>query len=206
MAFEKEKLEHQKKSYMKRKDSMKEAIRDVNGMISLNINHGSYLELANAQNTLLKIENVQKTNLSSTLKILLTTNGSVTRVLQTIQKSPGKKVEIKTMNQVIMGLGDEVIPGAIFESLEIPENSTINFRKVVLHAGRKNYALAISLTPLCRLSNEFQDDLMRADVPIGLLLEKYDIEMLRKISIIDTCVTGSGLQKLFKIPENTRIP
>ena len=40
---------------------------------------------------------------------------------------------------------------------------------------------AVSLTPIDKLTNNFKEDLLKADIPIGRILRKYNIESRREV-------------------------
>ncbi len=159
-----------------------------------------------AHEAVIDIKKSHGLEISTIVKILLTTNGSVTQALQSIQDSPTTHVKVKTLNQVIVGLSGEEVVENIYSSLHVSRDALFNYRKVILYANDKNLILAISLTPLCRLSKDFQDDLLRADKPIGFLLEKYKLEVLRRISVIDVVNDYGFFGEAFKTEPGQLIP
>ncbi len=106
-------------------------------------------------------------------RILLSTDGSVTTIIEAIT---GKNVEIQTAVQRIIKADRRVA-----DILGIDEGSEVNYRVVYLKAGGVVYAKAISYTPISRLDDGFKDDLMRADIPIGKIMKKHNIEARREI-------------------------
>ena len=113
--------------------------------------------------------------LSPVQKILLGTDGSVTQLLEAIT---GTTVSVRTKVQ-------EVIPAdmAVAGSLGVPEGDPVNHRIVELRAGGTDEVLiyAISYAPVGRLPQEFKDDLMKADIPIGRIIQHHHIEARREI-------------------------
>ncbi|HDM60128.1 MAG TPA: DUF98 domain-containing protein [Archaeoglobus veneficus] len=107
-------------------------------------------------------------------KILLTTDGSITRILEAIV---GKEVFIETVEQRVIRAGKDIA-----KVLEIDEDDEVNYRVVNLKAEDDILAHAISYTPLKRLEPEFKDDLMRADIPIGKIMKKHRIEARREVN------------------------
>jgi len=186
--------------------SLEEAISDINKFLPGIINGTRYLDIIDAHQAVFDIKKNHGLKISPVVKILLTLNGSVTQALQSIQDSPDTHVKVKTLNQVIVGLSNEEITENIYTLLHISRGALFNYRKVVLHANEMNLALAISITPLCRLSKDFQDDLLHADKPIGLLLEKYKLEVLRRISVIDVVVDYGFFGDTFKTKPCQLIP
>ena len=113
--------------------------------------------------------------LSPMQKFLLGTDGSVTQILEAIT---GKPVVIETRVQKII----EADP-TIAELLDIGQGDPVNYRVVEIKTPASGEVLiyAISHTPLSRLSPEFRDDLMKADIPIGRIIQNHRIEARREI-------------------------
>ncbi len=106
-------------------------------------------------------------------RILLTTDGSITAIIEAVTE---KKVEVETVEQKVIKADSRVA-----KLLDVQEGSDVNYRVVYLKADGEVYAKAISFTPLCRLENSFKNDLMRADIPIGKIMRKHNIEARREI-------------------------
>jgi beta-ribofuranosylaminobenzene 5'-phosphate synthase len=113
--------------------------------------------------------------LSPMQKFLLGTDGSVTQILEAIT---GKPVAIETRVQKII----EADP-ATAEFLGIGLGEPVNYRIVEIKTPASGEVLiyAISHTPLARLSPEFKDDLLKADIPIGRIIQNHRIEARREI-------------------------
>jgi beta-ribofuranosylaminobenzene 5'-phosphate synthase len=113
--------------------------------------------------------------LSRVQKILLGTDGSVTRILEVIT---GGRVRITTISQDVAGAGKEVAA-----LLHVEEGDPVNHRVVKIDdpGTGKPLIYAVSDAPLGRLSPEFREDLMRADIPIGKILFTHRIEARREI-------------------------
>jgi len=113
--------------------------------------------------------------LSPVQKILLGTDGSVTQLLAAVT---GSEIAIKTRMQ-------EIVPAdpVCAEHLGIPVGEPVNYRVVELKDSVSGQVLifAISHTPLSRLSPDFRDDLMKADIPIGRIIQRHRIEARREI-------------------------
>ena len=112
--------------------------------------------------------------LSPMQKFLLGTDGSVTQILEAIT---GKQVVIETRVQKIIA-ADPVTA----ERLGIDQGDPVNYRVVEIKTeGGEVLIYAISHTPVTRLSPEFRDDLMKADIPIGRIIQNHRIEARREI-------------------------
>lgn len=106
-------------------------------------------------------------------RILMTTDGSVTAIIEAVTQSP---VNVETVVQEIVKAGKEVA-----KRLGINEGDEVNYRVVYLKSRGVIYAKAISFTPIKRLTDSFREDLMRADIPIGRIMKKHRIEARREI-------------------------
>lgn len=127
--------------------------------------------------------------LSSAQKILLTTDGSVTAILDVLKGH----VDIQTLKQEFTPANKEMA-----KNLDIEEGETVNYRVVIIKTPDEPLIYAISLVPLKRLDNDFKEDLIRADIPIGRILKKHNIESRREIKSIFTEKINSELEDIFK--------
>jgi beta-ribofuranosylaminobenzene 5'-phosphate synthase len=134
--------------------------------------------------------------ISPVQKFLLGTDGSVTQILESIT---GKKVVIRTLVQ-------KVIPAdrAAADNLSIAEGEPVNFRIVEIRTEDSGEVLiyAISHTPVNRLSPEFRDDLMKADIPIGRIIKQHHIEARREILDARVIPATEEAGRLFSICKN----
>jgi chorismate-pyruvate lyase len=107
-------------------------------------------------------------------RILMTTDGSITGIIEAITQ---KEVKVETVDQRIISAD-----GKITELLNVNYGEKVNFRVVYLKVENEIFAKAISYTPLSRLEQRFRDDLMRADIPIGKIMKKHGIEARREMN------------------------
>jgi len=143
------------------------------------------------QNIFDALERIENTvgKLSSAQKILLTTDGSVTAILDVLKGH----IDVKTLVQ-------EFREADASQALElgINEGDTINYRTVVMsHKPEEPLIHATSLTPVGKLTNGFKDDLLKADIPIGRILKKYNIESRREITHVGAERPDHELKKIF---------
>jgi beta-ribofuranosylaminobenzene 5'-phosphate synthase len=131
--------------------------------------------------------------LSRVQKILLGTDGSVTRILEVIT---GGRVRITTLSQDVSGAGKEVAA-----LLHVGVGDPVNHRVVKIEDSGTATPLiyAVSDAPLGRLSPEFREDLMRADIPIGRILLTHRIEARREILDARVIPATSEHTKIFGI-------
>jgi len=135
-------------------------------------------------------------HLSPIQKFLLGTDGSITQLLEAITGHP---VAITTLEQ-------RVVPAdtAVADRLGITVGENVNHRVVQLKNADTGDVLmyAVSDTPLLRLSPEFKDDLMRADIPIGKIISRHRIEARREILSASVAPAGKTTAPLFSIGHN----
>lgn len=120
-----------------------------------------------------KIEN-RVGKLSNAQKILLTTDGSVTTILDVIKGH----VKIQTLEQKFLEADTEMA-----RLLDVDVGDTVNYRVVVIQT-KEPLIYAVSLIPVKRLEKDFKEDLIRADIPIGRILKKHNIESRREIKSV----------------------
>lgn len=127
-------------------------------------------------------------------KILLTTDGSITTILEAIT---GENIKVETVEQKIIHADKEIA-----QLVNIDEGDEVNYRVVNLKAGEDVVAHALSYTPLKRLQESFREDLLKADLPIGKIIQKHKLEVRREINWgkID-----KNELTIFNIPKEDRI-
>lgn len=130
---------------------------------------------------------------SNTQKILLTTDGSITAILDVLYG----KITLTTLDQHFENADEEHA-----KLVNVEEGTEINFREVIMHRDEKPLIYAISHIPLARCSKEVCADLIRADIPIGRILKNYHIESRREIRNIFIERPNDTLKDLFKTDED----
>lgn len=143
-----------------------------------------------------KIENLEKkgAKLSNTQKILLATDGSVTTILDVLVG----EIKIKTLKQEFQEADSEIA-----KLLSIDEGEIVNYRVVVMFNDNSPLIYATSYIPIKRLTSEFKKDLISADIPIGRILRKYNIESRREIQTVQIEKTPKEeLKNIFKTNAN----
>lgn len=127
-------------------------------------------------------------SLSSAQKILLATDGSVTTILDVLKGH----VNIRTLVQEFREADEKAA-----SLLNIQVGNTINYRVVVIE-GEEPLIYAVSMIPMERLDNDFKEDLIRADIPIGRILRKHDIESRREIKTVSVEEIEPEMVDIFK--------
>ena len=129
---------------------------------------------------------------SNTQKILLTTDGSITAILDVLYG----KITLDTLDQHLENADEERA-----KLVNVNPGEEINFREVIMHRGDKPLIYAISHIPLSRCSENICADLIRADIPIGRILKNYDIESRREIRHIYIEEPNDKLKEIFGTDE-----
>lgn len=135
------------------------------------------------------LENENNKQFSNTQKILLTTDGSITAILDVLYG----KIDLDTLDQHFED-ADEYHAGLV----DVEVGTEINFREVIMHKGSRPLIYAISHIPLSRCSKDVCADLVRADIPIGRILKNYNIESRREIRKIYLEKPDEKLKELFQ--------
>ncbi|WP_305556251.1 chorismate pyruvate-lyase family protein [Methanobrevibacter sp. V74] len=140
-----------------------------------------------------ELEEKHDENFSNTQKILLTTDGSITAILDVLYG----KITLKTLDQHFEDADENHA-----RLVNVGEGEEINFREVIMHRNGNPLIYAISHIPLKRCSKEVCADLIRADIPIGRILKNYHIESRREVNNIFIEKPNETLKKIFKTDED----
>ena len=130
-----------------------------------------------------------KYTLSNTQKILLATDGSVTTILDVLKGT----VNIKTLVQEYQKADENIA-----KQLNIEEGEEVNYRVVIIKREDEPLIYASSYIPLKRVSEEFKEDLIRADIPIGRILKSHKIESRREVQATEVKPSNEELKRIFK--------
>lgn len=140
-----------------------------------------------------ELEKEHNIELSNTQKILMTTDGSITAILDVLYG----KITLTTLNQHV-GVADE----SHAKLVNVEAGEEINFREVIMHRNEKPLIYAISHIPLKRCTKDVCNDLLRADIPIGRILKNYHIESRREVRNIFIEKPDDTLKEIFKTDED----
>jgi len=135
--------------------------------------------------------------LSRVQRILLTTDGSVTRILEALR---GEEIKVETEVQEIVGADKRTA-----QLLAVEEGDDVNYRVVRLLDSREVLVHATSYTPLSRLREEFREDVMRRDIPIGRIMQNLKIEARREIRDFGVLEAGEEEAGALGVPVGTKL-
>ncbi len=130
-------------------------------------------------------------------RILLTTDGSITRILEALR---GEPIRVETEVQEVVRAGREVAA-----LLHIGEGEEVNYRVVRLLDSRDVLVYATSYAPLAHLREEFREDIMKEDIPIGRIMAKLKIEARREIRGFGIMEAGEREAGALGLEEGTRL-
>lgn len=139
----------------------------------------------------------KKTALSPVQKILLTTDGSITRIFEALT---GEEVTVDTEKQEVIPASDEIA-----NVLKIGPGDEVNSRVVNLKNSKGVLVHATSYAPLSRIDDEFKDKIMKADAPIGKIMSELKIEARREITGCSVVHADKKLSDLFEVPEGSTL-
>lgn len=125
--------------------------------------------------------NLDKLQLSPLQRIILTTDGSITTVLEALFG----EVMVETRLQKLARANRRMA-----RLLGIERGEEVNVREVSLNSMHRALVYAVSLTPIGRIEESFREEIMKEDVPIGRILKKLKIEYRREIR--DYSAVGAG--------------
>lgn len=104
--------------------------------------------------------------------MLLANTGSMTDLLTALFG----RIGITTRHQELVDAKEDTA-----RLLEVEPGEPLNHRIVSLTAKGREIVKATSYAPLSRLEEDFKDDIMKKDQPIGRILKKHRMETRREI-------------------------
>ena len=127
-------------------------------------------------------------------RVLLGNDGSMTSLLELISCC---EVTLRTIKQSVIPCPHEAA-----DLLAIDVGEAVNERDIIIVRKSDDSPLlyARSYTPLSRLKPAFKSDLMRADIPIGKIIQRHRIEARRDILDVGYLSSASYLEELLTCP------
>ena len=145
----------------------------------------------------LTISHIEPSRLSAFQRILLTTDGTLTEILEAYLFEPIQIVKLS--EEIILTIQD--IP-----PLDLKSGSEVIERKVLLQGkiSRKNFIYAESLLVHERLDPKFRDELLKSKIPMGRLWLEHKIETFKEI-IDSSQHLAENLSNYFNIQTEDRM-
>jgi chorismate-pyruvate lyase len=140
---------------------------------------------------------IEPSKLSPFQRILLTTDGTLTEILEAYLFEP--LLIVKLSEEIILTTQD--IP-----PLDLKAGSEVIERKVLLQGkiSRKNFIYAESVLVHERLELKFRDELLKSQIPMGRLWLEHKIETFKEI-IDSSQELAEDLSNYFKIQREDRM-
>lgn len=140
-----------------------------------------------------EIEAEKGIKFSSIQKVLLTTEGSITAILDVLYGT----VSIFTLSRHFEKADSEKA-----KLVRINEGDEINYREVIIHRRGQPMIYALSFIALDKCKKEAHQDVIDGEIPIGKILKKYKVESRRDINDIYIEKPNATLKELFKTDED----
>ncbi len=138
------------------------------------------------------LEEKHNIRLSKIQKILLSVNGPITTVLDTLYG---------TVRLFMLDQHFEKSPKSS-KIMDIEEGEEILYRESIVHKNGRPLVHVTSVLPTARCSKETLLDLLEEKLTTGKIIDSNDYETLRKITKISIETPNSVLQDLFKTNED----
>lgn len=139
---------------------------------------------------------INPAKLSTFQRILLTTDGTLTEILEAYLF---EQIRVVKLSEGIVSISQDILP------LEVKQGSEVIERKILLQGkiSRKNFIYAESILVTERLEEKFKDELLHSKIPLGRLWLENKFETFKEI--VDTAEeTGGKLLNYFPIqPEDS---
>ena len=140
---------------------------------------------------------IEPSRLSAFQRILLTTDGTLTEILEAYLFEP---IQVVKLFENIIATKQDISP------LDLKAGSEVIERKVLLQGkiSRKNFIYAESRLAADRLELKFRDELLKSQIPMGRLWLEHKIETFKEI-IDSSQELAEDLSNYFKIQREDRM-
>ena len=140
-----------------------------------------------------ELEQEHGVKLATIQKILLSTRGPITTVLDVLYG----EVRLFMLDQHL-----EKADKDIAELLGIKEGDEIIYRNVLVYKNRRPLVYVLSYIPTARCTGAIIEDLLGAKMTTGRIIDEHSVETLRKINKIDIEKATPILTEIFKTTED----
>ncbi|WP_407423983.1 chorismate pyruvate-lyase family protein [Methanobrevibacter sp.] len=143
--------------------------------------------------TITELEEEHNLKLSTTQKILLTINGPVTPILDVLYG----EVRLFMLEQHF-----EKADKTVADLVGINEGDDVLYRNAIVFKRRQPLIYVVSYIPKERCTDEIADELLKGKLTTGKIIDKHNIETVRKINKIRIEKATPILTELFKTTED----
>lgn len=140
-----------------------------------------------------ELEQEHNVEITTTQKILLSTRGPITTVLDVLYG----EVRLFMLDQHIDKADKDIA-----ELLGLKEGDEIIYRNSLVFKNRRPLVYVMSYIPTARCTGAIIEDLIGGEVTTGRIIDKYDVETIRKINRIDIEKATPILTEIFKTDED----
>ena len=140
-----------------------------------------------------ELEQEHGVKLATIQKILLSTRGPITTVLDVLYG----EVRLFMLDQHL-----EKADKDIAELLGINEGDEIIYRNVLVYKNRRPLVYVLSYIPTARCTGAIIEDLLGAKTTTGRIIDEHSVETLRRINKIDIEKATPILTEIFKTTED----
>ncbi|WP_036479027.1 chorismate pyruvate-lyase family protein [Myxosarcina sp. GI1] len=140
---------------------------------------------------------INPANLSTFQRIILTTNGTLTEILEAYLY---EKIGMVKLSEALVAVTQDI------PLLEVKRGTEVIERKILLQGkiSRKNFIYAESILVTDRLEEKFKNELLHSSTPLGRLWLEYKLETFKEI--VDTAEeTAEKLATYFPIKPEDKI-
>jgi chorismate-pyruvate lyase len=145
----------------------------------------------------LQRSHIDPSKLSTFQRIILTTNGTLTEILEAYLF---EKIGIVKLSEGLVSITQDI------PLLQVKRGSEVIERKILLQGkiSRKNFIYAESILVTDRLEAKFKNELLHSNIPLGRLWLEYKLETFKEI--VDTAAeTAAELAAYFPIQPEDKI-
>lgn len=140
-----------------------------------------------------EVEEKHNVKFSTTQKILLSTTGPLTTILDVLYGE---------VNLFMLDQHFENADKRISELVNIPEGDKIDYRESIVHKNGRPLVYGLSYIPASRCNKAIIVDLLEEKLTIGRIIEKHEHETIRKINRISIEKATPTLKELFNTNED----
>jgi len=141
---------------------------------------------------------IEPTSLSIFQRILLTTDGTVTDILESYLSEP---IQLVKLSEALITLEQDI------PAMQIKKGAKVIDRKILLRGriSRKNFIFADSIIVLERLEKDFRNELLKTKTPIGKLWLEHRIESFKEIIDSGKETANEELSHYFQLEHNIKL-
>ena len=140
---------------------------------------------------------INPSKLSTFQRIVLTTDGTLTEILEAYLF---EKIRVVKLSEGLVSITQNILP------LEVKQGNEVIERKILLQGkiSRKNFIYAESILVTERLEEKFKDELLHSKTPLGRLWLEHKFETFKEI--VDTAEESANkLSAYFPIKPEDKI-